>query len=224
MEALLHAYPRIRPTIAVSKPPAATPHPWKGLPMNNATSFVGPDVHARSIKACAFAPETGEVERKSLGHDPGELASWMKSLPQPTKCIYESGVTGFHLCRELRFMGVDCAIGALKKITVEAAGRSRKTDRRDAHILAALNTSCSQRLSALTKSELPAAFGHKPARQDDAVGGLAPELVGVLSGWVGHVRCSFVVVGMHPKGMAPLACVSERTIQVTNPSYLNSSS
>ena len=192
--------------------------------MNNATSFVGPDVHARSIKACAFAPETGEVERKSLGHNPDELASWIKFLPQPAKCVYESGVTGFHLCRELRFMGVDCAIGALKKITVEAAGRSRKTDRHDAHILAAFSTGCSQCLSALTKSELPAAFGHGPTRQDDAVGGLAPELVGVLGGWVGHVCRPFVVVGIHSKGMAPLACVSERTIQVTNPSYLNSSS
>ena len=28
---LLHAYPRIRPTIEASKPPAATPHSWKGL-------------------------------------------------------------------------------------------------------------------------------------------------------------------------------------------------
>ena len=67
---LLHAYPRIRPTIVVSKPPAATPHSWKGLPMNNATTFVGLDVHARSIKACAFVPATGEIERKSLGYEP----------------------------------------------------------------------------------------------------------------------------------------------------------
>ena len=28
--------------------------------MNNATTFAGPDVHARSIKACAFVPATGE--------------------------------------------------------------------------------------------------------------------------------------------------------------------
>lgn len=83
--------------------------------MNNATSFVGPDVHVRSIKACAFAPETGEVERKSLGHDPDELASWIKSLPQPTKCFYESGVTGFHLCRELRAMGVS-RVGPLNPV------------------------------------------------------------------------------------------------------------
>ena len=54
----------------VSKPPTATPHSWKGLPMNNATTFVGLDVHARSIKACAFVPATGEIERKSLGYEP----------------------------------------------------------------------------------------------------------------------------------------------------------
>ena len=36
----------------------------------------------------------------------------MKSLPQPAKHVYESGATGFHLCRKLRAMGVGCAIGA----------------------------------------------------------------------------------------------------------------
>ena len=84
---LLHAYPRIRPTIEVSKPPAVTPHSWKGLPMGNATTFVGPDVHARSVKACAFIPETGETIRKSFGYEPGEVASWASSLPQPAKCV-----------------------------------------------------------------------------------------------------------------------------------------
>ena len=67
MEPLLHAYPRIRPTIEVSKPLAATPHSWKGLPMSNATTFVGLDAHARSVKACAFVPETGETIKESLG-------------------------------------------------------------------------------------------------------------------------------------------------------------
>lgn len=104
--------------------------------MNNATTFVGLDVHARSIKACAFAPATGEVENRSFGYGPGELASWIKSLPQPAKCVYESGVTGFHLCRELRAMGADCAIGAVSKMHRPAADRGRKTDRRDAHFLA----------------------------------------------------------------------------------------
>lgn len=104
--------------------------------MNNATTFVGLDVHARSVRACAFAPETGEVENRSFGYEPGELASWIKSLAQPAKCVYESGVTGFHLCRELRAMGVDCAIGAVSKMHRPAADRGRKTDRRDARFLA----------------------------------------------------------------------------------------
>ena len=43
--------------------------------MNNVTTFVGLDVHARSIKACAFVLETDEVERRSFGYDPGEVAS-----------------------------------------------------------------------------------------------------------------------------------------------------
>lgn len=104
--------------------------------MNDATTFVGLDVHARSIKACAFMPRTGEVERKSFGYEPGELASWAASLAQPAKFVYESGVTGFHLCRELRSMGVDCVIGAVSKMHKPAADRGRKTDRRDARFLA----------------------------------------------------------------------------------------
>lgn len=34
-----------------------------------------------------------------------------------------------------------------------------------------------------------AAFRYRPARRDDVVGGLVPELVGVLGGWVGHGVC-----------------------------------
>ena len=58
----------------------------------------------------------------------------MKSLPQPAKRVYESGVTGFHLCRKLRAMGADCAIGAVSNRP--AADRGRRTGRRYAHFLA----------------------------------------------------------------------------------------
>ena len=91
--------------------------------MSNATTFVGLDVHARSVKACAFVPETGETIRKSFGYEPGEIASWVSTLPQPARCVYESGVTGFHLCRELRSMGVDCVVGAVSKMHKPAADR-----------------------------------------------------------------------------------------------------
>ena len=43
--------------------------------MNNVATFVGLDVHARSIKACAFVLETGEVERRSFDNEPGKVAS-----------------------------------------------------------------------------------------------------------------------------------------------------
>ena len=99
--------------------------------MSNATTFVGLDVHARPVKACAFVPETGETIRKSFGYEPGEIASWVSSLPQPARCVYESGVTGFHLCRELNAMGAACVIGAVSKMHKPAADRGRKTDRRD---------------------------------------------------------------------------------------------
>ena len=65
------------------------------------------------------------------------------------------------------------------------------------------------------EAQFPAAFRGRPSRRDHAVGDLAAELVGVPGGWVGHVRLPFVVVALHSNGLVPLACVSERTIQVT---------
>ena len=36
---------------------------------------IGPDVHARSIAAAAFIPETGEVLQKSFGYDADAVVS-----------------------------------------------------------------------------------------------------------------------------------------------------
>ena len=102
--------------------------------MNHITS-VGLDVHARSIKACAFNPLTGEVARRSFAYSPAEVAEWILSLEAP-KAVYESGVTGFHLQRELEALGVDCVIGAVSKMDKPAADKRKKTDRRDAAFLA----------------------------------------------------------------------------------------
>lgn len=96
---------------------------------------IGLDVHARSIKACAFNPLTGEVSRRSFPYDPASVAGWILSFESP-KAVYESGVTGFHLCRKLRDLGVDCVIGAVSKMQKPAADKRRKTDRRDAEFLA----------------------------------------------------------------------------------------
>lgn len=68
--------------------------------MSNYVTAIGLDVHARSIKACALNPMTGEVERASFGYDPASVAEWALGFESP-KAVYESGVTGFHLCRVL---------------------------------------------------------------------------------------------------------------------------
>ena len=103
--------------------------------MSDYTTSIGLDVHARSIKGCAFDPRTGEVEFRSFPYDPSAVAAWVLSFESP-KAVYESGVTGFHLCRELRALGVDCAVGAVSKMMRPAGDRGRKTDRRDAQFLA----------------------------------------------------------------------------------------
>ncbi|MCF6414283.1 transposase, partial [Collinsella tanakaei] len=104
--------------------------------MTHVTS-IGLDVHARSVSACAFDPFTGEVVQRSFGTDAGEIAAWIKGFEEP-RAVYESGPTGFALCRQLRALGVDCAVGAVSRMQKPAAEKRRKNDRRDAAFLARL--------------------------------------------------------------------------------------
>ena len=97
--------------------------------MSNYVTAIGLDVHARSISACAFDPMTGEVTRARFGYEPASVAEWVLGFESP-KAVYESGPTGFHLCRALRALGVDCAVGAVSKMHRPAADRGRKNDRR----------------------------------------------------------------------------------------------
>lgn len=105
--------------------------------MSNYVTAIGLDVHARSISACAFDPMTGEVSRARFGYDPASVAERALGFESP-KAVYESGPTGFHLCRALRALGVDRAVGAVSKMHRPAADRGRKNDRRDAEWLAGL--------------------------------------------------------------------------------------
>ncbi len=102
--------------------------------MNHVTS-IGLDVHARSITAAALDSLTGEVRSQRFGYSPAEVASWILSFDSP-KAVHESGVTGFHLVRELRALGVDCVVGAVSKMHRPASDRHRKNDRNDAEFLA----------------------------------------------------------------------------------------
>ena len=106
--------------------------------MLNVTTFVGLDVHARSIKAVALDAMTGEVRCAAFGYDAAAVADWVKSIDPKAKCVYESGVTGFDLQKKLAALGVDCVVGAVSKMIKPAADRKRKNDRNDAEFLARL--------------------------------------------------------------------------------------
>ena len=48
--------------------------------MLDTTTFVGLDVHARSIKAVSLDVMTGEVRCATFGYDAGAVAEWVRSV------------------------------------------------------------------------------------------------------------------------------------------------
>lgn len=99
------------------------------------STFIGLDVHARSISAAALDPMEGTIESKRFGYSPSELASWIEGFEHPV-CAYESGVTGFHLARELASFGIECKIAASSRLHRPAADAKKKNDANDAVFLA----------------------------------------------------------------------------------------
>ena len=98
-------------------------------------SLFGMDVHARSTTVRGFDFSTGEMKTKRFGDCPGPalIANWMQEgFSGPHYAAYESGCTGFHLCRELRSLGIDCDVVAVSTIARSTDDKKRKNDRRDA--------------------------------------------------------------------------------------------
>lgn len=98
-------------------------------------SLFGMDVHARSVSVRGIDLATGETAQKRFVNcpTPAELASWMKATFSGAHyAAYESGCTGFYLCRELRSLGIDCDVVAVSSIARSVDDRRRKDDKRDA--------------------------------------------------------------------------------------------
>ncbi|MCL1898118.1 MAG: IS110 family transposase [Micrococcales bacterium] len=100
-------------------------------------TFVGLDVHARSVKAFALEFGTGQVWRNSYGNDPGEVLNWCLTLPGPVLAGYEAGPTGYNLFRVFNQVGMDMVVVAPSKLLPQPGSRV-KTDARDAQHLAEL--------------------------------------------------------------------------------------
>ena len=105
--------------------------------MRKYTTYVGMDVHARSIDASAIDVTTGETWSKTFSNCPAaaEVAEWFSTLPQPLYSAYESGCTGFVLARGLRGLGFDCDVIAVSTLPRSAKDKKQKCDKLDARAI-----------------------------------------------------------------------------------------
>ena len=105
--------------------------------MAQVRSWVGLDVHARTVVAAVIDGETGELGVRRLSGETAAVVGFCAGLPGPTRVAYEAGPTGFALARALQGAGVGGVIAAPGKIERPAQDRV-KTDRRDAERLVRL--------------------------------------------------------------------------------------
>ena len=113
------------------------------------STFIGLDVHARSVWAGVLDGSTGEVRSCAAPAPTGELVEWLRAQGEALSVAYEAGPTGFGLARACEAAGIPCLVAAPSKIA-KAPGERVKTDRRDALRLAKL-----LRLGELTAVRVP---------------------------------------------------------------------
>jgi transposase len=112
-------------------------------------TFIGLDVHARSVAAGVLEGSTGEVRGCAAPPRTAELVPWLREQGEALSVAYEAGPTGFGLARACAAAGIPCLVAAPSKIA-RAPGERVKTDRRDALRLAKL-----LRLGELTAVRVP---------------------------------------------------------------------
>ncbi len=101
------------------------------------STFIGLDVHARSVTAALLDGTTGEVRSAAAPARTAELVEWLAAQGQQLSVAYEAGPTGFGLARACEAARIPCLVAAPSRIPRAAADRV-KTDRRDAIRLAKL--------------------------------------------------------------------------------------
>lgn len=108
--------------------------------MSESTTYVGLDVHQKSITAVMLSTVTGELKEAHFGAPTGSLRKLLRWLERESdgavKVCYEAGQTGYELQRRLVSAGVGCAVIAPSLTWRAPAERRKKNDRRDALTLA----------------------------------------------------------------------------------------
>lgn len=105
--------------------------------MASTMTWVGLDVHARSVHAAVIDAETGELRRARLGGESAEVVAFLCALRGPLRGVYEAGPTGYGLARAAAAAGIDLVVCAPGKTPRGKADRV-KTDQRDAELLVRL--------------------------------------------------------------------------------------
>ena len=100
-------------------------------------TFIGLDIHAKSVVPCALNPATGELQRTKMSAEPEVLLAWIQRFPADAKAVYKAGPTGYPLARFLQEHDVDCVIAAPSKL-LRAPGNHVKTGKKDAEDLATM--------------------------------------------------------------------------------------
>ena len=111
---------------------SADPRRREGPAMVTMT-WVGLDVHARSIEAAALDVASGELTRRRFAGESQAVVDWLARLSGPVAACYEAGPTGYGLYRAAQAAGIAMQVVAPSK-TPRAAGDRVKTDRKDAEL------------------------------------------------------------------------------------------
>lgn len=100
---------------------------------HTAQTFVGMDVHQRSISLAILGPD-GELFKDKIPPSAEAVRKVFERLGPGVRACYEAGPAGYGLQRQLAELGVDCIVVAPSLIP-RRPGRRVKTDQRDARSL-----------------------------------------------------------------------------------------
>src|ERR1700732_2604281 len=81
-------------------------------PVMDEGSWVGLDVHARSVVAGVIDGGSGEVRSLRVPPGPEATVAWLATLPAPVRVVYEAGPTGYRLARGCAEAGISCVVAA----------------------------------------------------------------------------------------------------------------
>jgi transposase len=107
--------------------------------MNEATTYVGMDVHKQDIAVCLFSGDGKEAQEWTVAHTKQSVNRLIRRLKREggsgVESAYEAGPCGYALMRQFQGAGVSCQVVAPSLVPVRP-GERIKTDRRDARKLA----------------------------------------------------------------------------------------